>query len=93
MTAVIPPAGVRAGSSSEARMAHLKKEIVHPKHPERICWGCDRYCPADDLACGNGTIRTAHLTELFGDDWLDWAERQSTAGFKSRSARGEHDLK
>ncbi|WP_251278732.1 DUF3079 domain-containing protein, partial [Enterobacter hormaechei] len=19
---------------------------LHPKHPERICWGCDRYCAA-----------------------------------------------
>ena len=23
---------------------------LHPKHPERICWGCEKYCPADDLA-------------------------------------------
>lgn len=46
----------------------------HPKHPERVCWGCDRYCPADDLACGNGTVRTPHPVELFGDDWFDWAE-------------------
>ncbi|MGN6661313.1 MAG: DUF3079 domain-containing protein, partial [Achromobacter mucicolens] len=22
-----------------------KKFPLHPKHPERICWGCDRYCP------------------------------------------------
>lgn len=47
---------------------------LHPRHPERICWGCDKYCPADDLACGNGTIRTPHPLELFGDDWLEWAE-------------------
>lgn len=45
---------------------------LHPKHPDRICWGCDRYCPADDLACGNGTIRTPHPAELFGEDWLEW---------------------
>jgi len=44
---------------------------VRPAHPERVCWGCDKYCPADDLACGNGTIRTAHPCELFGDDWLE----------------------
>lgn len=42
---------------------------LHPRNPERICWGCDRYCPAEDLACGNGTIRTLHPIELFGDDW------------------------
>ncbi|MBI3149808.1 MAG: DUF3079 domain-containing protein [Betaproteobacteria bacterium] len=49
-----------------------KKFPVHPKHPERICWGCDKYCAADDLHCGNGTERTPHPTELFGDDWQDW---------------------
>lgn len=47
---------------------------LHPSHPERICWGCDKYCPADDLACGNGTIRTLHPAELFGPDWDEWAE-------------------
>lgn len=31
-----------------------KKFPLNPPHPERICWGCDRYCPADSLACGNG---------------------------------------
>jgi hypothetical protein len=44
----------------------------HPAHPERICWGCDKRCPASELACGNGTIRTPHPVELFGDDWLEW---------------------
>ena len=48
-----------------------------PTHPERICWGCDKYCPADDLACGNGTIRTPHPCELFGSDWLEWTEGRS----------------
>jgi hypothetical protein len=55
----------------------MKEAFVHPKHPERICWGCDRYCAALDLACGNGTIRTPHPAELFGDDWLEWAESRS----------------
>jgi Protein of unknown function (DUF3079) len=53
------------------------KAVYHPKHPERICWGCDKYCPADDLACGNGTIRTQHPCELFGEDWLDWWARRT----------------
>jgi hypothetical protein len=44
-----------------------------PKHRERICWGCDKYCPEDDLACGNGTIRTPHPIELFGDGWFEWS--------------------
>ncbi|SFE04904.1 DUF3079 domain-containing protein [Paracidovorax konjaci] len=44
----------------------------HPAHPERICWGCDRYCPAGSMACGNGSDRTPHPVELFGDDWRDW---------------------
>jgi hypothetical protein len=49
---------------------------LSPKHPDRICWGCDKYCPADDLACGNGTIRTPHPIELFGDDWREWIEER-----------------
>ncbi len=49
-----------------------KKFPVAPKNPQRICWGCDRYCPADSLACGNGSERTQHPAELFGEDWMDW---------------------
>ncbi len=48
------------------------KTALNPKNPERICWGCDKYCSADDLRCGNGTIRTQHPVELFGEDWLQW---------------------
>jgi hypothetical protein len=51
----------------------MAKIAIRPARPERICWGCDKYCPADDLACGNGTIRTPHPCELFGDDWLEWS--------------------
>ena len=49
-----------------------KKFPLHPVHPERICWGCDRYCPADAMQCGNGSLATPHPSELFGDDWMDW---------------------
>ena len=56
-----------------------KKFPLNPPHPERICWGCDKYCPADDLACGNGTIRTQHPCELFGEDWLEWADGRASA--------------
>jgi hypothetical protein len=41
-----------------------------PAHPERICWGCDKFCPDSELACGNATIRTPHPVELFGDEWV-----------------------
>ncbi|HQZ39909.1 MAG TPA: DUF3079 domain-containing protein [Vicinamibacterales bacterium] len=51
----------------------MSKIPTRPAHPERVCWGCDRYCPADDLACGNGSIRTSHPCELFGDGWLEWS--------------------
>ncbi len=44
---------------------------THPAHPERICWGCDQYCAATDLKCGNGTDRTQHPIEIFGPDWTD----------------------
>ena len=49
-----------------------KKFPVAPKSPHRICWGCDKYCPADSLACGNGSERAPHPSELFGTDWLEW---------------------
>lgn len=42
---------------------------LHPAKPELICWGCDRYCPANAMACGNGSDRTQHPVELFGADW------------------------
>lgn len=47
-----------------------------PSHPERICWGCERLCSEKDLACGNGTERTQHPIELFGDDWRSWFNEQ-----------------
>lgn len=52
-----------------------KKFPLHPKHPERICWGCDKYCSTDNLQCGNGSSRTQHPMELLGEDWYehgDW---------------------
>jgi hypothetical protein len=49
-----------------------KKFPVVPKHPERICWGCDKYCSVDAMFCGNGSERTQHPMELFGEDWLEW---------------------
>lgn len=51
----------------------LPRVLVRPPHPERVCWGCDKHCPAHDLACGNGSERTLHPCELFGDDWPEWA--------------------
>ncbi len=48
---------------------------LHPLHPERICWGCDHYCQASDMRCGNGQSLTQHPAELLGDDWYehgDW---------------------
>lgn len=66
----------------------MKTTEVFPSHPERICWGCDRYCAADDLACGNGTIRAPHPQELFGKEWREWAkEHDSTPGRESAAAR------
>jgi hypothetical protein len=59
---------------------------LQPSHPERICWGCDKYCSAGDLACGNGTIRTMHPSELFGDDWLEWSDRGPGEPLKTDSA-------
>jgi hypothetical protein len=48
------------------------RTAVNPKYPERLCWGCEKLCAANDLRCGNGTIRTQHPVELFAEDWIEW---------------------
>jgi hypothetical protein len=64
----------------------MAKIPLFPKNPDRICWGCDKLCPAESLACGNGTIRTQHPIELFGEDWLEWAEQRDSADTKVTSS-------
>lgn len=56
-----------------------KKFPPAPKNPERICWGCDQYCAATDMRCGNGSDRTPHPVELFGPDWQDWGPGETPA--------------
>lgn len=63
-------------------MHKLKTYPIHPSHPERVCWGCQRLCPATRMACGNGKDRTEHPSELFGDDWYD----APVLAFASRSS-------
>lgn len=50
----------------------IKKFPIHPANPERICWGCDKYCSIDSMACANE--RSPHPEELFGEDWLEWGQ-------------------
>ena len=57
----------RAGPADNRCMA--KKFPIYPAHPERTCWGCDNFCAADKMICGNGTERTQHPVELFGEGW------------------------
>jgi hypothetical protein len=57
-----------------------KRFPIHPAHPERTCWGCDRYCPAGAMACGNGSERTQHPAELFGPDWACWTPPPADPG-------------
>lgn len=64
-----------------------KKFPIKPLHPERVCWGCDRYCAANSLMCGNGSERTQHPIELFGDD--DWMEFGLDAPASGVGATGE----
>lgn len=49
-----------------------KKFPIHPAHPERNCWGCDKFCASGSMLCGNGSERTQHPVELFGEDWAEW---------------------
>ena len=64
-----------------------KRFPLRPAHPERICWGCDKYCPAGAMACGNGSERSPHPSELFGPDWHDWVP--PTASPAPSAARGD----
>ncbi len=65
--------------NTEVQIVRMKtpKLPLHPKNPESVCWGCDKFCPANALVCGNGTIRTQHPAELFGDDWMEWAAEEN----------------
>ena len=82
MTAIMAAVADRRDTGSMAKIP------LHPASPERICWGCDKYCPAGDLACGNGTIRTMHPVELFGDDWLEWADQRQQIPRPPETANG-----
>jgi hypothetical protein len=62
-----------------------KKFPIAPKYPHRICWGCDKYCAADSLACGNGSERTQHPAELFGEDWHLWEPGSAPGSARSAS--------
>ena len=42
-----------------------KRFPVAPAHPKRNCWGCDLFCAATDLRCGNGSVRMPHPVDLF----------------------------
>jgi len=77
---------VMCAQQSSGHTEAVKKSVLDPTHPERICWGCDRYCPAGDLVCGNGTIRTPHPRELFGDDWQEWADHAERHDGSHKSA-------
>ena len=54
-----------------------KKFPIHPARPELLCWGCDKYCAASDMLCGNGSDRTQHPYELFGEDWQSWGQEDN----------------
>jgi hypothetical protein len=47
----------------------VRRIPARPAHPERIGWGCERYCAADDSRCGNGTERAQHPIETYGPEW------------------------
>ena len=54
-------------------MSTAKRFPANPPHPERNCWGCDRYCAANAMLCGNGSERTQHPVETFGPGWETWS--------------------
>jgi hypothetical protein len=73
--------------ASKALRPMVKRFPIHPAHPERTCWGCDKFCAAADMACGNGSERAQHPAELFGPDWQVWMPPPA-AGAADDSASG-----
>jgi hypothetical protein len=69
---LIPLKHAPAVSWTNQAIAMARKFPLVPAHPERLCWGCDQYCPATSMRCGNGSERTQHPSELFGADWQQW---------------------
>lgn len=68
-----------------------RKIPIHPGHPERICWGCEHFCPAEAMRCGNGTERAQHPLELFGEDWMRFgldAEAETNAQGADKAGAG-----
>jgi len=51
------------------------EDRASPGPPAAHLLAMRRYCAADDLRCGNGTIRTM---QPFGDDWLEWSMAKKT---------------
>ncbi|MBH9553052.1 DUF3079 domain-containing protein [Inhella gelatinilytica] len=62
-----------------------KRFPINPAHPERTCWGCDQYCAAHDLRCGNGSDRTQHPVETFGPGWEQWGVAEGSSQPPSQS--------
>ncbi len=59
----------RVALKQKPEVVMAKRFPLNPAHPERVCWGCDQYCPSSNMACGNGASRTQHPVEVLGPDW------------------------
>lgn len=54
---------------------HGQELSRQPQAPRTNLLGMRPDCPVKSLACGNGSERTMHPAELFGEDWCvpgDW---------------------
>lgn len=79
--------GVRGHGPWPPGGAPVKRSLLQPRHPERVCWGCDRFCSAADLGCGNGKDRVQHPVEVLGDDWqLAFPDLAEPAGGQAPSS-------
>ena len=80
-----------SGASPTRRANHRRTEVTKkfpnlPSHPERVRWGCDHCCGANDMRCANGSDRTPHPVELFGERWRDWGESAAMVDTPSAAA-------
>ncbi|MEQ6435044.1 DUF3079 domain-containing protein [Comamonas sp. w2-DMI] len=64
-----------------------RKFPLHPAHPGRNCWGCDRSGAHDAMACGNGSDRAPHPAEMCGDGWAQWEPAPASRPSKATTDR------
>ena len=78
-------------------MAAAKRFPQAPAHPERVCWGCDRYCPVNAMRCGKlgqqfvlKSKAAFEQLEFLGYETADSKEWYKKKAFRDQTARRQY---